>query len=89
MQSAIRTVYAVANFKSANPRTLCQVIHSETWSPTVAHHMLAAGVPCVPGYHGNNQDPDFLLREAEKIGQFHRTRIFQHLLMTAIQVSLC
>ncbi len=22
--------------------------------------MLRAGVPCVPGYHGPNQDPDFL-----------------------------
>lgn len=30
--------------------------------------MLAAGVPCVPGYHGPNQDPDFLLSEAKKIG---------------------
>ncbi|PPQ99523.1 hypothetical protein CVT24_005313 [Panaeolus cyanescens] len=30
--------------------------------------MLAAGVPCVPGYHGDNQDPDFLFSEAEKIG---------------------
>ncbi|KZV63273.1 hypothetical protein PENSPDRAFT_616869, partial [Peniophora sp. CONT] len=30
--------------------------------------MSAAGVPCVPGYHGTNQDADFLLAEAEKIG---------------------
>ncbi|GAC98037.1 hypothetical protein PHSY_005625 [Pseudozyma hubeiensis SY62] len=30
--------------------------------------MLAAGVPCVPGYHGSEQDPDFLAREADKIG---------------------
>lgn len=30
--------------------------------------MLAAGVPCVPGYHGSNQDPNFLLQESEKIG---------------------
>ncbi len=30
--------------------------------------MLAAGVPCVPGYHGSNQDPTFLAQEAEKIG---------------------
>ena len=27
-----------------------------------------AGVPCVPGYHGSNQDPDFLQTEAAKIG---------------------
>jgi 3-methylcrotonyl-CoA carboxylase alpha subunit len=27
-----------------------------------------AGVPVVPGYHGARQEPDFLAREAEKIG---------------------
>ncbi len=26
------------------------------------------GVPVLPGYHGNNQDPNFLATEAEKIG---------------------
>ncbi|PWZ00038.1 hypothetical protein BCV70DRAFT_200209 [Testicularia cyperi] len=30
--------------------------------------MLAAGVPCVPGYHGAEQDPAFLAKEADKIG---------------------
>ena len=30
--------------------------------------MEEAGVPVVPGYHGDNQDPDFLADEAEKIG---------------------
>ncbi|KAM6498826.1 Carbamoyl-phosphate synthase L chain, ATP binding domain containing protein [Amanita muscaria] len=30
--------------------------------------MSAAGVPCVPGYHGDNQDPTFLYEEAKKIG---------------------
>ncbi|GAD97670.1 3-methylcrotonyl-CoA carboxylase subunit alpha (MccA), putative [Paecilomyces variotii No. 5] len=29
--------------------------------------MTAAGVPCVPGYHGSNQDPVFLEQEADKI----------------------
>ncbi|KAL5343518.1 carbamoyl-phosphate synthase L chain, ATP binding domain-containing protein [Aspergillus crustosus] len=29
--------------------------------------MTAAGVPCVPGYHGENQDPAFLEAEADKI----------------------
>ncbi|KAL4808734.1 carbamoyl-phosphate synthase L chain, ATP binding domain-containing protein [Aspergillus unguis] len=29
--------------------------------------MTAAGVPCVPGYHGENQDPAFLEVEADKI----------------------
>jgi 3-methylcrotonyl-CoA carboxylase alpha subunit len=30
--------------------------------------MEKAGVPVVPGYHGDNQDADFLAAEAEKIG---------------------
>lgn len=30
--------------------------------------MIEAGVPVVPGYHGANQDPDVLAREADKIG---------------------
>ncbi|MGH1358464.1 MAG: acetyl/propionyl/methylcrotonyl-CoA carboxylase subunit alpha [Burkholderiaceae bacterium] len=30
--------------------------------------MAEAGVPLTPGYHGDNQDPDFLFGEAEKIG---------------------
>ena len=30
--------------------------------------MTNAGVPCVPGYHGQNQDPQTLAQEAEKIG---------------------
>lgn len=30
--------------------------------------MIAAGVPCIPGYHGSNQDPEFLKKEAEDIG---------------------
>ncbi|PYH98702.1 3-methylcrotonyl-CoA carboxylase subunit alpha [Aspergillus ellipticus CBS 707.79] len=29
--------------------------------------MTAAGVPCVPGYHGDNQDVNFLEAEADKI----------------------
>ena len=30
--------------------------------------MTEAGVPCIPGYHGGNQDPDYLKQEAEGIG---------------------
>ena len=30
--------------------------------------MTDAGVPCIPGYHGTNQDADFLKAEASKIG---------------------
>lgn len=29
--------------------------------------MIAAGVPVTPGYHGDNQDPDFLLEKAKEI----------------------
>ncbi|KAI9832151.1 MAG: hypothetical protein M1819_004502 [Sarea resinae] len=30
--------------------------------------MIAAGVPCIPGYHGSEQDPQYLKQEAGKIG---------------------
>lgn len=30
--------------------------------------MTGAGVSCIPGYHGKNQDPDFLAGKAQKIG---------------------
>lgn len=30
--------------------------------------MLAAGVPCIPGYHGRNQDVIFLKQQAQEIG---------------------
>ncbi|KAI9732197.1 MAG: hypothetical protein M1834_004294 [Cirrosporium novae-zelandiae] len=30
--------------------------------------MTEAGVPCIPGYHGENQDPEFLATEAGTIG---------------------
>src|SRR5436305_3616884 len=30
--------------------------------------MTKAGVPCVPGYHGPDQSPDTLAREAEQVG---------------------
>ncbi len=30
--------------------------------------MTQAGVPCIPGYHGSNQDAEFLKVEASKIG---------------------
>jgi len=29
--------------------------------------MIAAGVPVTPGYHGANQDPQYLLEQAKKI----------------------
>ncbi|KIW00571.1 uncharacterized protein PV09_07925 [Verruconis gallopava] len=30
--------------------------------------MNAAGVPCIPGYHGENQDPEYLKQQAANIG---------------------
>ena len=30
--------------------------------------MIEAGVPCISGYHGSNQQPSFLRSEASKIG---------------------
>ncbi|KAG5644145.1 hypothetical protein DXG03_009039 [Asterophora parasitica] len=30
--------------------------------------MLGAGVPCVPGYHGDNQNPSYLYGQAQEIG---------------------
>jgi 3-methylcrotonyl-CoA carboxylase alpha subunit len=30
--------------------------------------MIQAGVPCIPGYHGANQEPELLLEEAKKVG---------------------
>jgi 3-methylcrotonyl-CoA carboxylase alpha subunit len=30
--------------------------------------MTRAGVPCIPGYHGENQDPDYLKGQAAEIG---------------------
>lgn len=30
--------------------------------------MIAAGVPCIPGYHGEEQDPGYLLERAREIG---------------------
>ncbi|KAG5456747.1 MAG: hypothetical protein BJ554DRAFT_3417 [Olpidium bornovanus] len=39
-----------------------------SWPSESKRVMIAAGVPCVPGYHGTNQDPCFLKAEADKIG---------------------
>ncbi|KAI9676108.1 MAG: hypothetical protein M1817_000852 [Caeruleum heppii] len=47
------------------PWTAIEAMGSKSESKNI---MTAAGVPCVPGYHGSNQDPDFLEAEAKKIG---------------------
>ncbi|SNX83968.1 probable methylcrotonoyl-CoA carboxylase biotin carboxylase chain [Melanopsichium pennsylvanicum] len=47
------------------PSTAIDAMGSKSASKEI---MLNAGVPCVPGYHGSNQDEKFLANEAEKIG---------------------
>ncbi|RPB05248.1 3-methylcrotonyl-CoA carboxylase subunit alpha [Choiromyces venosus 120613-1] len=47
------------------PSTAIEAMGNKSQSKDI---MLKAGVPCIPGYHGSNQDPDFLLQEASKIG---------------------
>ena len=44
------------------------LLHSSVFWPGGADLDPAAGVPCVPGYHGTNQDPQYLLNKAESIG---------------------
>ncbi|KAI9811981.1 MAG: hypothetical protein M1832_000646 [Thelocarpon impressellum] len=47
------------------PWKAIEAMGSKSESKTI---MTAAGVPCIPGYHGKDQDPDRLRQEAEKIG---------------------
>ncbi|CDW95162.1 hypothetical protein [Sporisorium scitamineum] len=47
------------------PSTAIDAMGSKSASKEI---MLAAGVPCVPGYHGADQDPTLLASEADKIG---------------------
>jgi len=47
------------------PTTAIEAMGSKSASKNI---MLAANVPCVPGYHGDNQDREFLRQEAVKIG---------------------
>ena len=49
--------------------------------------MSAAGVPCVPGYHGTNQDPDFLQQEAEKIGESITSPVLSLCLMRSLRAG--
>jgi 3-methylcrotonyl-CoA carboxylase alpha subunit len=44
--------------------------------------MQAANVPVVPGYHGTNQDVEFLKEQADKIGQvINKIRLCIHCLL--------
>ena len=47
------------------PPTAIEDMGNKSRSKDIMHK---AGVPCIPGYHGSNQDPAFLKSEAEKIG---------------------
>lgn len=47
------------------PASAIQAMGSKSESKRI---MDAANVPIVKGYHGDNQDPEFLLQEAHKIG---------------------
>ena len=51
-------------FIGPSPRAI-ELMGSKSAAKTI---MQQAGIPLVPGYHGENQDATFLLNEAEKIG---------------------
>ena len=51
-------------FIGPSPRAI-EAMGSKSAAKTI---MQQAGIPLVPGYHGDNQDETFLLGEAEKIG---------------------
>jgi len=46
----------------------CEAIRAMGSKSAAKEIMGAAGVPLVPGYHGENQDPAFLRTEADRIG---------------------
>ena len=51
-----------------NVQTSAMQKHELTLCSRSKEIMTQAGVPCVPGYHGDNQDPEYLRAQAEKIG---------------------
>ena len=55
---------AGVTFIGPSPRAI-EAMGSKSAAKTI---MQQAGIPLVPGYHGDNQDQAFLLGEAEKIG---------------------
>lgn len=44
--------------------------HSPYGLSSILSRITDAGVPVVPGYHGSNQDPAYLLQEAATIGDY-------------------
>jgi hypothetical protein len=63
-----RRVQLLAWGRRVNLRTSCPVRYLLVFSDSPAQHFTGAGVPCVPGYHGETQDPDFLFEKAQEIG---------------------
>ncbi|KAF8919252.1 Pre-ATP-grasp domain-containing protein [Mucidula mucida] len=51
------------------------------------HIMISAGVPCVPGYHGKNQDPEFLYQQAKQMGEHNITSITHTICAKQYQAS--
>lgn len=47
------------------PHTAIEAMGNKSRSKEI---MTDAGVPCIPGYHGTNQDPKHLEQEAERVG---------------------
>ncbi|ORY12972.1 methylcrotonoyl-CoA carboxylase subunit alpha mitochondrial precursor [Clohesyomyces aquaticus] len=47
------------------PSSAIEAMGSKSESKNI---MTAAGVPCIPGYHGQSQEPEYLKDEAAKIG---------------------
>ena len=45
-----------------------EAMHSMANKATAKQLMAAAGVPCIPGYDGDEQDDAVLMREAERVG---------------------
>lgn len=67
--SFVTCIYTVLNDLQANPRISWKVIRQQSVQVTAPEFLLtAANVPCVPGYHGEDQSVSTLLSEAEKIG---------------------
>lgn len=82
-----RRVQSLAWDRRVNPRTSCPVCFVRFVRLSSSPLFLGAGVPCVPGYHGENQDPDFLFEKAREIGK-HIASVITSLRLNQYQASL-
>ncbi len=55
-------------FDDSSYRSFLLFVSDRSISSESKKIMSAANVPIIPGYHGESQDPGFLLQEAERIG---------------------